>query len=1119
VTFGLVPTQAGIFSVETITRASNVAFKLSTSFMPAEIQANSLSMRFAQSTYGIVSLNETLPGFMARNYTLAPFRPTANRTATSGSQSNWTATTILYSLDMYCESASVIREYNGRWTSFLHKSSRGCNFTQGLTGNLTKGANSNKFFSPLLDHKDYTAMYVGYWNNGFADWSLDSSCPLDQNSTFYAAFAKNKARAEDPPNDVTAIFCWPGYYQQQVNATVDALTLAPLKIVPTGSKEPLTQGIFNQTAFEEQVGSGSSKYKVRGDTLPGSSMPDYLEKIAATNVSFQTGSKGGGVVQPMVGLALAVSNRPLEDYMDWKALSKSYADAYRLLFARAMVDILGSNFETSDAIVGLEEYTTQAVVLEPVFTYIAEGLLGAISVATSVLLYLSVTRKRNLRSDPSTIASVMTLVADNDALLADFEELDCCTVKEVQEALAEKRFRLVDDGQRTGIEAVGPAVDAVFTAQQPTKLSQRQDISREIAKPVRPKEFSLWVFIPFVGLFIGSAIALAVIFVKARANGLPLPSKNKLVQNLLENYIPTALATLIEPMWVLINRVLCMLQPIEQLRGCKAEAKDSIDANYSSLPPQLTLFKAFRSKHFVLAAVCAMALLANLLAIAFAGIFNQSTHNMLHAMVFNPPFEMKFVSINGSIGPKNNEEIGSFVASGAFRGGNSQDQFLVAESNFTRGTPLPAWTDEKLFYLPYMISTAENTTQGSRYRAETTAFGAELDCDMLEAGVDYYGAIVNDITDPHLEFNVTTSSNTTTICPSNGFTFIHWGPIGSAPFQTRNETCQRGPSAAEVLFLLDANANATKAEKDACMSTVVMGWIRAPKGSCGTFEDRNLTDANAAFVRCKPRLVTGKAFVQVDAGGRLQVPAKDVKVHDLAGDMSQTFSNDPIKLLGQSNKYLFKFGIAQSVWHNDSHANDYMNYFALRDSNSSRLVDPSQGPPSLNDIQKQLGKAYSRLFAIWLGTNKEKLLVPRTGAAEAPVTGWTVVTQQRLFLSTPMFAISEGILFTYVFVAIMVYQRRPGQYLARMPTSIASIISLFAASAAVQDLKGTSHLDRRGRAKHLQSLDSRYGYGSYIGGKHGRVHIGIEKMPFVRVKAKSTWFDLKVKSFRKGSAV
>jgi len=51
-------------------------------------------------------------------------------------------------------------------------------------------------------------------------------------------------------------------------------------------------------------------------------------------------------------------------------------------------------------------------------------------------------------------------------------------------------------------------------------LSQRQDTPKEIAKPVRPLEFRLFMAIPFVGLFILLAISLAVLFIKARPNGM-----------------------------------------------------------------------------------------------------------------------------------------------------------------------------------------------------------------------------------------------------------------------------------------------------------------------------------------------------------------------------------------------------------------------------------------------------------------------------------------------------------------------------------------------------------------------------------------------------------------------
>lgn len=1026
----------------------------------------------------------------------------------------------MYSLDMYCAPSFAIRSPSGKSETVTYRSSGGCNVTMGLTGNITEGSNPNKMYSPLLAAKQYMAMHIGYWGyTGAADFYLEGYCPKERNGTFYAAFTRNKARDEDPPNNVTAIFCEPSYYQQEVNATVDRLTQRPLDITILGEKRPLERDLFNATNWEAQMTTGSTGYDIRGDFMPTVSVPDYLEYVAGTNVSIGSGPSGAGLVQPLVGLSLAVNQLPLEDYVDWQVLSKAYANAYRLMFSRAMVDILGNDFQTSQEMTGVQQYTTEAVVLEPVFTYIVEALLGAVSLATIMLLYLSVTRTRNLRTDPSTIASLMSLVADNEPLLVDFENLDCCTVPDVQKALGAKRYRLVDDGQRATIETIDTDADAIYAAQRSTTELQLLGTARDIAEPVRPKEFRMWTAVPFVSLFFALSIALAILFVRARTNGLPLPSTIKLVQNILENYIPTALATLIEPMWVMINRLLCMLQPIEELRKCKAEAKSSIDLDYSSLPPQLTVFKALKSRHFVLAMVCAMALLSNLLAIAFAGIFNQDLVEMQRAATFTPPFEMKFVSINGSIGPKSTQEYGSREPSGAYRGGNSQDQYLIAESNWTRGTPLPAWTNEKMFYLPYRASELVDETNNTQYEAHTLAFGAELDCETLQYGVDYLARTRKERSNIWVDFNTTARQDSRIVgCAANMSAGLHYGPNRPGIPGLINETCVRGPSATEMTFKPEAAANATQNQKDACMTTVVLAWLRAPDGTCSGFPDRNLTSANSLFIRCRPRLVTSQGIVRTNAAGRLQQPVETTTVATVDETSSRgMFSNDPLNLIGQSNQYLFKF--LSGGWHNDSHAEDYMNYFAAREINSSRLVNPAASVPTLEDVQIPLGKAYSRLFAIWLGANKEKLLVPRSDQTGPSIRGWIVSTERRLFLSTPMFAISEAILAIYAVVAIIVYLRRPGRYLARMPTSMAAIISLFAASAAVQDMRQTSHLNKKGRAEHLRLLDSRYGYGSYIGGDDGRVHIGIEKTPFVRARSKSTWLDQKIKSFRKGSAV
>jgi hypothetical protein len=40
----------------------------------------------------------------------------------------------------------------------------------------------------------------------------------------------------------------------------------------------------------------------------------------------------------------------------------------------------------------------------------------------------------------------MSLVADSQPLLSDFQKLDTCTDEEMREIIAEKRYKLIDDG-------------------------------------------------------------------------------------------------------------------------------------------------------------------------------------------------------------------------------------------------------------------------------------------------------------------------------------------------------------------------------------------------------------------------------------------------------------------------------------------------------------------------------------------------------------------------------------------------------------------------------------------------------------------------------------------------
>ena len=136
------------------------------------------------------------------------------------------------------------------------------------------------------------------------------------------------------------------------------------------------------------------------------------------------------------------------------------------------------------------------------------------------------------------------------------------------------------------------------------------------------------------------------------------------------------------------------------------------------------------------------------------------------------------------------------------------------------------------------------------------------------------------------------------------------------------------------------------------------------------------------------------------------------------------------------------------------------------------------------------------LFAFWLTVNRDSLFLPATNDT-TQIEGFTITQEERLFFTIPMFIISEIILGIYIVFSILVYVRRPGRYLPRMPISIAAVIALFASSAAVKDFRGTSQMTNKEREKYLKDLDHHYGYGSYIG-SDGAVHVGIEKVPYVR---------------------
>jgi hypothetical protein len=393
VTFGVVPTQAGIFSTTRLSRISEETFKVSTEFIPASSQASALSLAYAQSAYGVLALNETMPPYTNLNYTVTPFMAgdIAVRTGT------WTANTTLYTMDVDCDKWEPEPEpdYRGQ----LYRNDQ-CEVSAGVFNNMTVGITppwDGVKVAPWADPKNFSALYMPSFLDGDPyfglNWGLGQTyCGNESgqhgNDPFFVGLVRNKWEESDPPNPVTALFCKPAYYEQDVEATVDARTRSPLSVVPLHPKRPLASDIFNKTVFERTVATGERQVKLRDDILPVKGLPRYLQQLYVSDLT--PAMLFIGELPPMLSMALMTSTHKVEELLDPKLLAEAYQNAYRLLFVRAMTDILKTDFTSSVTMTtGRQSSQEESVILEPIFVFIVVGLLAIVSVSMLALLYVT----------------------------------------------------------------------------------------------------------------------------------------------------------------------------------------------------------------------------------------------------------------------------------------------------------------------------------------------------------------------------------------------------------------------------------------------------------------------------------------------------------------------------------------------------------------------------------------------------------------------------------------------------------------------------------------------------------------------------------------------------------
>lgn len=441
--WGLTPMQAGIFATRTVTIDEALVGTQSTGYTPLEDQGN-MSTIYAQSVYNIAWLNESLPAFMTTEYALSPFGYAQARVVDSENVT-FTSRTTKYSVDVSCTGVTLWDdpEDTSLWQYQRYNSTNGCSFRT-PTYRPSGGTDINKL---------YDMTYTGYqWQKGSADIFLSQWC----NSTFLHSFfvrwtktTPERVKDDDlsqlvgtPAGNESLLFCEPTYYQQQVEATITLPNNSVVASTPIGPKQPLPADFFNTTNFGWLMGI-TDETTIRTD-YPSTIFPNQNIHMASTAIN-------PADIPKMGAFAYALTQQPLDRYLEPEVLRSSYEAAYRLLFARAIVDILHpspSSLDDSTKSNGRRTFVIQAVVVVPAFAYTAIALLFLVLCIGCGIAQAVPQRPNLLLDDPATIGAVMDLTEHDANLIQTFARLNAANSQTMDRDLSDATFELTPDVHR-----------------------------------------------------------------------------------------------------------------------------------------------------------------------------------------------------------------------------------------------------------------------------------------------------------------------------------------------------------------------------------------------------------------------------------------------------------------------------------------------------------------------------------------------------------------------------------------------------------------------------------------------------------------------------------------------
>ena len=1067
---------------------------------------------FLDTVYAVTWLNESTPPFTTKTYAVAPFDLTDQEASTTDSID--TASTILYETDVACEPAKIVLAPSPDYTTGGNAHFNVTN-AQGFLLGIGGEPEGNGYRSP-----DPAGSYTGYCNvTGDPTYgiSTEDPGPIQSNAycgspnssfTFLALWQNDQKTADDETKGLLGAFCKPAYYSQLADVTVFQKNRSIKSTIRKGSRKPLDSAAFNISQFENLIAGTDTSNATNIDTSALISSPSL-------------GYTPAGKVPLVIGIGIGLTSIDHAQMPDPGNLETVVKSAHGLMFAAAAQSQMSRNIETMPTQATRQE-VVQGVVIIRAFAIVIEVLLAIVAATAILILILSARRPNHMTSDPHSLAGLMALCSspESETLLGDISAQELATESELKQPYGAKQFVLSKADSETSFACISSSSNsqaARALVEQSNSKGPHEARSPQIVKPARPTALSL----PCGGIFVSVLVVLiiALSLLKGfndRYNGFTPPTQNAAVQQIIFSYLPTAIGTFIEPAWVYMNRLFAILMPWEELRRGRARFDASIGANYVSLPPQLIFVRALRSKHLLLSSICVMALLANVLAVAFSGLFKQATvlEHVSVAMLQQYQPVLQNLGFHGTMSVPSEDSYGNLNHRWDYK-----DPFLVVDANMTRNVSLPAWTTSDYWFLPFNATSFPTGNDGTR-TAITRGFGVDVPCFNQDQVSTFFGNVnftasqeggqYGDLTTTH-----TLKSNDTDFqCHSrytldddsggDGLRFEVEADPGYLPYRLpSNQSENTKAYAIETVTGMDIGL-LTKGsgpdESASCASELALIWLRGTgtKNASSSLQPISMEVQDSKLLLCYPQMKIANFSVTVDANGGVVTYHQ---VEPFVSDISPFYDGPTARPITETNAMLHGDVSNIPTWHTTAPASDWLNYFIGLETNSSDLTDPSKPlPGDPRTIIPIIERSYRRIFAVALELNQDVILLPSTPNSTPTTPGSVPVTVTKWVVVPAMFVIAITILSLYLLVAIATYIYRPRPYLPRVPTSMLSQMAYFGSSSVLHELRrlrsGSGGYEKAVQMeRELRGKGWEYAYGKYVGVDH-RPHVGVERAAY-----------------------